>query len=303
MSQNLNVELTENELANCVANLPQYNKDHVGFKGMLNRYLGIKGKGKGITKKYKKCSALLTMFTAEPNTAKQKILDEAEASEACMLGCYLPEEIFLSLVYLSFPIAREIHDIAYSYSDKYFSPAAVYEMLKNTHFETEATKKECVSKTLSMLRKLCAIKGLRKGMLKQQILPVYDPQGLYAVLLTAVELGNGNSNEVNPYLYSYSFEITHDFVDYYCDIEYDKLVPEYTLYQFLNSAQDYTLQYTKGEWLVTNEPYKYLETGLTKNELNSKALEVADVKRAKNEKKLRDEYKKQHSQGTRIFVQ
>lgn len=206
---------------------------------------------------------LSAMYQAKPTElVKQRILDEG--SFACSVYLHSSKfapATYISLLLLTFPLLREIYKLLPSFGNEFFTPEILMQKLEYP-FDSEETKKDAVYNALRTLAEVYAIKKLKKGLFKRAILPVPDVQGLEALLLTAQELGDGNVKLADTFLQCYSFEITHDFVDYYENIDFSTIIPEEALKEFLASEESYTLQYNNGKWIISKNEFLYQESNL-----------------------------------------
>lgn len=117
------------------------------------------------------------------------------------------------------------------------------------------------------------IKKLSKTRYKAQQWPVFEVLGLRAVLLTACALGENVLESKKSFLRLLSFEITHDLVDSYKEIDYAQLVGNDLWYQFLKSEAKYSLQYKDGEFIISGEPFIYGGINCCKEQIFSSSFQ------------------------------
>lgn len=295
----LNSKITEEDLDFVGAELEFFNRNARALKAdLLKRY---DPKMAGRTVKSKKVNALLSMFTASPEeTAKQNILDECSFSCRWLHSTYFNYATYRALAILTFPIVYELMKIISSYGDKFFTPESVSASL-TIPFESEATKADKVYKALKLMETAGIVKKIKRGLFKAQKLPLLDVQGIEAILLAAAELNDGTDDSVHAVLNGLSFEITHEFYDYYRDIPYDKIIPAKVLAPFKVSSSKHTLQYINGSWEVSNDEYLYQPINKPKIAFNPRCyFNVEQIKQAKMRKKLGEARVKKNSNVSKV---
>lgn len=250
---------------------------------LLSHY---KAKEGSQTNKYKKVAELTAMFSYDNNEpTKRKIIEECAFSCFWLRSSTFPIAVYRSLLLLTFPLLAELTKLSLAFGENYFTPQLLINKLDGKWFENEVTKDSCCRAAIKTLCEVGVIKALKRGVLKAQIIPVYDAQGLEASLLTAVELGKSNANEIELFLRGLSFEISHEFIEFYNNIDYATIVPSEIWNEFTNSDREYSLQYKRGIWTVSKEPYSYLEINQPLSAIpRANYCTVEDIKVAKNEK-------------------
>lgn len=295
-----NVNLNVNDFHYGSMLMEFHNRQPADLKRVIKKAYEVKKSS--VTNKAKKASALLAMFTAtEDEPEKQQILDEVEF--ACFwLHCSMqPYLIYRALLILTFPLLREIEKTLPTFKGNMFTPDILADKITETEFASDVTKRDCISKALQILLEVGCVKKLKKGLLKPQVLPLVDAPSLEACLLAASVLGEGDVKAADSYLQGLSFEITHEFVDYYQHIDYESIVPHKVWNDFIKSETKYTLQYKQGTWEISDKPYLYLETNqpISFFERDGYAT-VEDIKAAKMRKNEWDAHKALNSHGKNV---
>lgn len=295
----LNANITVEDLDYAGAQLEFFQNDPAGFKAQLIRHYDPQLKGR--TNKSKKVNAILTMFTAQSDeTTKLHILDECAFSCCHLKSTYFHFATYRALAVLSFPLVYEMLKIVAGYEDNYFTPEALSTKM-TIPFESEATKADKVYRALKLMETAGIVKKLKHGLFKAQKLPLLDSQGIEAILLAAAELNEGTADSVNAVLNGLSFEITHEFYDYYGNIPYDKIIPAKVLASFKESSAQYTIQYKNGSWEVSNDEYLYQPVNKPKTAFNPRCyFNVEQIKQAKMRKKLEEDRVKKNSNVIKV---
>lgn len=295
----LNAKITDEDLEYGSAQIEFFQNDLAGFKAQLQRHYDPQLKGR--TNKSKKVNALLAMFAAHSEEViKKRILDECAFSSLWLGSCYFHYATYRALALLSFPLVYELLKLATSYGDNFFTPESLSAQL-TIPFESEATKADKVYKALNLMEVTGIVKKLKRGLFKVQKLPLLDAQGIEAILLAAAELNEGTADSVNAVLNGLSFEITHEFYDYYGNIPYDKIIPAKVLASFKESSAQYTIQYKNGSWVVSDEEYLYQPTNEPRAAFYPKFyITVEQVKAAKMRKNNFEEHKSLNSHGKNV---
>lgn len=286
----------ESDLVYAGLNLEYFNKMPEALRAQFSVHYFKILKVKDRASTYKKINELVSMFTASPqDVVKQAILDEAQLRCLHMKTCRLADATYVALAILTFPLIKEIIGLLPSFADNYFTPAMMVEKVTKK-FASDATKKDCVYHALKTLKELQVLKQLKKGMFKQATIPVFDAQGIAAVL-SAIATFCENPETAKQYLKGFEFVFTKEFIETYPEIPYESIVPKDTLETFYESTAEFQLQFN-GEWSVSKNDFKYCYGNVSLIDV-PKFFYVtpAQVILARMQKKERDEYKKQSLAG------
>lgn len=183
----------------------------------------------------------------------------------------LPFEIHRCMLVLTFPYVVEMIKVIGGYAERnaFFAPEEIIgEVICNKDYE-----RENVELLFHTLLEIGVIKKLSKTRYKAQQWPVFEVLGLRAVLLTACALGENVLESKKSFLRLLSFEITHDLVDSYEEIDYAQLVGNDLWYQFLKSEAKYSLQYKDGEFIISGEPFIYGGINCCKEQIFSSSFQ------------------------------
>lgn len=298
-----NVPIKLEDLIFIGSDLDYYHNKPLELKNYLAKVYRTKSKSK--TNKYKMVNELTAVFRCSSNEPVKRDILKACAFSCSNLGCRrYALATYRSLLLLTFPLLAELTKLALSFGDNYFTPQLLIDKLDDNWFQNEATKDSCCRAAIKTLTEVAVIKTLKRGVMKSQTIPVYDAQGLEAALLTAVELGKGKPNDIDLFLQGLSFEITHDFIEFFNNIDYTAIVPADIWNEFISSDSQHTLQYKQGAWTVSNEPYLYLEINLPLSAIpKANYYTVEDLKIAKNEKKCWDANAEISTNESRVSMQ
>lgn len=182
----------------------------------------------------------------------------------------LPFEIHRCMLTLTFPHVVEMIKVIGGYAERnaFFAPEEIIEEV----ICNKDDERENIELLFYTLLEIGVIKKLSRMRYKAQQWPVFEVLGLRAVLFTACALGENVPEAKKSFLRLLSFEITHDLVDSYKEIDYAQIVGNDLWYQFLKSEAKSSLQYKSGEFIISDEPFIYGGINCSKEQIFSSSF-------------------------------
>ena len=288
---NFNYILTIDYLDDFMFKLDYYDTDVKDLKHeATTHYRDTLGKSSSATSQI--VTELMDMFTGiegEFGNAKKELL-ELSKFYARHFGCKLTLEIYRAMLLLTFPLAREIVTIAAEYGENVFTSDMVISNLKG-EYGMAATVETSVAKMLRTLYNLQILRRTRKsGVYALNRCTPFNQLGVLATLTAAQAMAKSPVPAKNPCLQGLSFEITHEFADYFTDLDYSSIVGTELWEEFQNSPANFRLRLDENGWSVTSQPLTYVICRNIRRILEdiprNYDINITDVKEArKNEKR------------------
>lgn len=259
-----------------------YDNDSNGFINEIKTHFNKTMKDNA--NRAKAISALINLwcnFDGSLGAVKREVLD------ACFFygdtwTDYQPFERYNCFLLLTFDNYREILHAITDCGYGFFTTEEVKSKLQQrVDWQlSDATVIDQLNQVIGTMVEIGVVKRYKRGLFKLQKWPVFDAVSIYIVLKTFEALGK--EEDASWFLKCFNFEVDKNFVSFFPEFGYAKLVGDDVYQEFIN-ADFGSLRLSKGTWTHADDEMVY-DIGKAKSEImRNLYVTIDDVKKALNE--------------------
>lgn len=194
---------------------------------------------------------------------------------------YQPFERYNCFMLLTFDNYREILHAITDCGFGFFTTEEVKSKLqKKVDWKlSDATIVDQLNQIIGTMVGIGVVKRYRRGLYKLQKWPVFDAVSIYIVLKTFDALAK--LEDASWFLNCFNFEVGKDFVSFFTEFDYAKLVGD-EVYHALINAESGSMRLSTGTWTYANDEMIY-DIGKAKSQIMQNLyVTIDDVKKALN---------------------